>query len=336
MHNLFDKAVIFGDTHFGRNSNSPQANKDNLDFLRWAIDEARTWGAETCIMLGDWFHNRNLVGVETLHSALRGLEMVSEGFVHSYFITGNHDQFFRTRRDITSIEITKYIPNITLINDPLTLGDTTFLPWLMPDEHKTLNLSSRYVFAHLELSGFRSNTGHEMPESEHSQTTALFKQIEYCFTGHFHRRQHLKNVSYVGNIFPADFSDANDADRGIMLLQHGKEPEFRAWPQQPLYSTMTLTEMLSEPDRLLKQHMTVRATIDLPLRYEEAQEIRDSLITAYGLRKIEMINGVLETEQQFDPKVQFQSVDQIVLEGLSSVDSVELSPQRLIEIYASL
>lgn len=338
MNQPFNKALVIADGHFGRNGNNPQANKDNIEFLRWAIDEARTWGADSCIMLGDWFHNRNLIGVETMHFALQGLEMISEAFGKSYFISGNHDQLYRTRRDITSIEVIRFLPNIQLINDPLTIGDCTFLPWLMPGEDKTLDLSrSRYVFAHLELSGFMTNTRHAMAETEHSQTADLFDGIEYCFTGHFHARQFRKNVIYTGNFFPFDFTDDGDSDRGIMLLEYGKEPTFKAWPGQPLYRSMLLSDMLAEPDRLLAQGMTVRASIDLPLLHQEAQEIRDTLITTYGLRKIELLNNHHDGEQEFDDaKIQFKSVDQIVITGLESLDSVELNSTRLIDIYTSL
>jgi hypothetical protein len=45
------------------NSNSPVANQDNLDFIDWFVEEAKTFGAETCIMMGDWHDNRNQLAV---------------------------------------------------------------------------------------------------------------------------------------------------------------------------------------------------------------------------------------------------------------------------------
>jgi len=336
MDKLFNKALVITDLHFGRSGNSPIANKDNLDFIQWAIDESKTWGAETCIMLGDWFNNRHTIGVASIHAALRGLEMVSEAFEKSWFISGNHDQFYRDKRDITSIEFAKHIPNIKVINDPLTIGDVTFLPWLMPGEHKMLNIISRYVFAHLELSGFMTNTMYEMPETEESQKASMFKHQDYVFTGHFHKRQDKKNVVYMGNVMPFDFNDDGDSNRGLMLLEYGHEPIFKAWPSQPLYKSLKLSDMLADPDKLLKQNMTVKVTADMPLRYEESQEIKDMLMAAYSLRKIE-INNITEREQDFENvNVQFRSVDQLVIEGLESVDSVELSSKRLIQIYTGL
>jgi len=334
---LFNKALVFGDPHFGRSGNSPVANRDNIEFLKWAIDEAKTWGAETCIMLGDWHDNRHSLHVSTILASIEGMDLLNEAFETIWWLLGNHDLMYRDRRDAASIEFAKYPSNIKIVRDPFTIEDVTFLPWLVGDEHKHLNISSRYVFGHLELSGFLLNSRIKMAESDHTPTADLFREPEHVFTGHFHQRQFSKNICYIGSTMPFSFSDDGDSDRGIMLLEHGHEPIFRAWPGQPLYRSMLLTEMLSSPDRLLARNMTVRATIDLPLRYEEAQEIRDALMTTYGLRKIELINGHLDGEQEFDDaKLQFKSVDQIVISGLESIESVELDSRRLIEIYTSL
>lgn len=335
---IFEQALVIADAHFGRNGNSPVANQDNSDFLKWAIDEARTWGAESCIMLGDWFHNRHQVGVATMHAALRGIEMLSDAFKRSWFLMGNHDCYFRERRDITSIEFAKHIPNIIVVNDPLIVEDTTFLPWLMPGEDKTLDLKSRYVFGHLELAGFLTNARYEMPESDHTQSPSSFANVGEVYSGHFHKRQFRKNITYVGNLMPFDFNDDGDADRGIMLLRHARDPQFRAWPHQPLFKSMKLSELVHDADRLLRQNMTVRAMIDLPLSYEESQEVKETLTRAYGLRKIEMFNGLTTANQDQDGQddMPIHTVDQTVIEGLRSIQSIELSPQRLVEIYNSL
>ena len=333
---IFNKVLIFSDAHFGRGGNSIIANKDNIDFIKWAIDEAKTFGAEQCFMLGDWFDNRHTIGNETLSFALKGLELLSEAFKQSWFISGNHDMFYRTKRDVTSIEFAKHIPNIKIINDPFTVEDCTFLPWLMPDEHKTLDIKSRYVFSHLELPNFLMNSKVELPETEESVDIKIFDAAEYCFTGHFHWRQVKKNIFYIGNLMPFNYSDEGDSDRGIMLLEYGKEPIFHKWPGQPLYRSVKLSELVAAPDKILKQNMSLRVSIDLPLRYEEADEIREALIKEYSLRKIELINGTIEEQDFVDKNVQFRTIDQIVTEGLGAVDSVELSNKRLIEIYLSL
>jgi len=46
---LFEKVVTLTDCHFGRRSNSPQANEDNIEFIKWFIDEAKIWGAKNAL-----------------------------------------------------------------------------------------------------------------------------------------------------------------------------------------------------------------------------------------------------------------------------------------------
>lgn len=333
---MFHKTVIISDLHFGRSGNSPQANQDNLDFLQWTIDEARTWGADQCFMLGDYFDNRHSIGVATMHNALIGLEMLSAGFDRSWFITGNHDQFHRHRREVTSVAFAKHVPNIVLINDPFTVDGVTFLPWLMPDEHKTLDLSSRYVFGHLEVPGFYRNVNSVMPDTSHGVSLDQFAAQEWVFSGHFHSRQVLRNICYVGNVMPFNFTDDGDSERGIMLLEWGKDPEFRAWPGQPLYRSIKLSELLDNADRVLKQNMTLRVSVDLPIQYEEAAEIRESLVSAYGLRKVELNHYRDEVDQDDEIDVEFKTVDQLVLASLENIESTGLSNSRLIEIYQNL
>ena len=334
MDSLFNKAMVLGDLHFGRSGNSAQANQDNIDFLQWAIDDAKAKGADQCIMLGDWFDNRSSVGVGTMHSALQGLEMLSAGFRRSWFISGNHDQFHRDRRDITSIEFVRHIPNITVINDPSTVDDVTFLPWLVGDEHERLDLRGRYVFAHAEIAGFMRNSKSIMPESAHTATAEQFAGPELVFTGHFHKRQMQRNVCYIGNIFPFNFTDDGEADRGMMLLEWGHDPTFHTWPSQPLYRSIRLSELLKNID-VLKQDMTLRVTVDLSLSYEEAMDLRDTLTSGYGLRKIEL-HHLRDEVENVDSDVVFQTVDQLVLSSLQDIESVELSSSRLIEIYQNL
>jgi DNA repair exonuclease SbcCD nuclease subunit len=337
MDPLFHKAMVAGDFHFGRSGNSPQANQDNLEFLTWAIDEARTWGADQCIMLGDWHDSRHSIAVTTMLASLEGMDLLNAAFRHVWWLPGNHDLLYRERRDAASIEFARYLPNIEIVRKPLTCDNVTFLPWLLPDEHKTLDLDSRYVFAHLEMAGFLRNAKSIMPESEHTVTSQQFHRQEAVYTGHFHMRQSSKNIHYIGNVMPFNFNDDGDDQRGMMLLQWGHDPIFRAWPGQPLYRSIKLTELLDTAATVLKPNMTVRVSVDMPLAYEEAQEMREVLMASYDLRKIELCHGRADVEQDVEPvDIAFRTVDEIVSESLQHIESVGLSSQRLIEIYQSL
>lgn len=341
MDNLFKKAVSFTDIHFGRSGNSPVANQDNLDFIDWFIDQAKTWGAETCFMLGDWHDNRHSLHVSTMHYSLQGMQKLNDAFKQVIWLPGNHDLLYRNNREISSVEFANHLPNINIIRQPTIMGGCTILPWLVGDEHKTLqNVKSRYMFGHLELSGFLMNAKVEMPAHQNGISADDFEKndgIEYVFSGHFHFRQGKGKVLYIGNPFPFNFADAWDEDRGMMFLEWGKEPQFKAWPAQPLFRTFKLSELLNTPDKLLREKLVARCTLDIDISYEEAQVIKDTFVQDYGLRKIELIHQPRDhADQEFEGDVVFQSVDQIVIDGLMSIQSTALKPSTLVQIYKSL
>lgn len=336
--NLFKRSTLLTDIHFGRNGNSAVANQDNLDFIEWFVEESKMYGAETCFMTGDWHDNRHNLNVSTMDYSIRGMEMLNEAFEKVYWLPGNHDLFYRDRRDVSSIAFAKFLPNVHVVREPTTIGGVTVLPWLIGDEYKTLkDTKSRYIFGHLELPGFMMNARVEMPSHDNGLNSDDLNKItstEYVFSGHFHFRQNKGKVIYAGNPFPFNFADDWDEERGMMFLEWGKDPFFKAWNSQPLFRTMKLSDLLSKPDTLLRDKMTVRVTIDIDISFEEAQLIKETFIKQYGLRKVELIHQhKSDAPTEFDPTIQFQSVDQIVVDGLLSVKSEELSPTRLVEMY---
>jgi DNA repair exonuclease SbcCD nuclease subunit len=339
---VFKKIATLTDVHFGRGGNSPIANNDNIEFIKWFIEEAKTWGADCIGVLGDWHDSRYSIQLGTLDSSLTGMELLSNAFEKVYFITGNHDLMYRDKRDVASTIFAKNVKNITFINEPLTLGQgtdsVTFLPWLVGDERKMLReIESRYIFAHAELNGgFYMNSKVIMPDHENGVSVDDFGKSEYLFTGHFHFRQHKRNVIYTGNIMPFDFADDWDDDRGAMFFQWGREPEFRAWPDQPSFRTMKLSELIENPTKFLKPKLTARVTMDVDLSFEHKQVIKEEFTNGYDLRRLELIEE--KSTAHSDPNetlkdVVFQTVDQIVHESIDKLESDEFNSNTLREIY---
>lgn len=214
MTQPFKKAVCFTDIHFGLRNNSRAHNDDCENFIRWMTEEAHREGAETAIFLGDWHNNRSNINVSTLNYTASNIKYLSENFERVYIIMGNHDLAYREKREINSLPFGGYLPNVTLVNDILTVGDMTIVPWLVGDEWQSMKrLKSRYVFGHFELPKFKMNAMVEMPD--HGGLNAgHFPNQELVFSGHFHKRQQQGNVVYMGNCFPHNYADAWDDERG--------------------------------------------------------------------------------------------------------------------------
>lgn len=338
MTNLFKKAAIFTDIHFGLKSNSTLHNEDCLAFVKWATKKALEEGCETALFLGDWHNNRANLNIVTLQYSLRALEHLNENFNKTYFIPGNHDLYYRDKRDVQSVEWAKHLSNIHICNDWFTHGDVTIAPWLVGDDHKKLaKLKGKYMFGHFELPGYLMNAMVAMPEHGEFSADAL-NGFEHVFTGHFHKRQTNKNVTYIGNCFPHNYADAGDDERGLAVLEWDKPVEYYAWPDQPMYRVYKLSDVLKHTEVMLKPNMHVRVNIDIDISYEEATFIKETFIDTYKLREITLIPAKATelSEYEIQGNIAFESVDQIVSGQLNNIESEQFNKTLLLDIYRNL
>jgi hypothetical protein len=162
--------------------------------------------------------------------------------------------------------------------------------------------------------------------------------FEHVFSGHFHKRQTKKNVTYIGNCFPHNYADAGDDDRGLMILEWGKEPEFHSWPDQPKYRVFKLSDVLNHTEKMLQPGMHCRVNIDIDISYEEATFIKETFIDTYNLREITLIpqKEVDVGENIMLGNIQFESVDQIVTSQLTNINSDHYNQKLLLDIYRNL
>ena len=109
--NLFEKAIVFTDIHYGLKQNSHQHLKDCSDFVDWFIEEAKLREAKTCFFLGDWHHHRAAINVATLNYSIKAIDALSKAFKKIVFIPGNHDEYYRDKRDFNSIAWIKNYSN---------------------------------------------------------------------------------------------------------------------------------------------------------------------------------------------------------------------------------
>jgi len=336
---LFKKAAVFTDIHFGLKGNSRVHNDDCEAFIDWFIEQAQAAGCETGIFCGDWHHNRNALNLTTMDATIRCMEKLGAAFEKFYFFDGNHDLYYKDKRDVNSTAFAQYIPGITFIDEITTIDDVTLVPWLVGEEWKKLKeIDSKYIFGHFELPSFYMNAMVQMPD--HGELRAEdFANQSYVFSGHFHKRQQQGVVHYLGNAFPHNYADAWDDERGMMILdkENDAEPVYINWPDCPKYRTTTLSRLLDPNQNIIKNNMYLRVTIDVPISYEEASFIKETYISQYKCREITLIpqKQIEEITTELDIST-FESVDEIVSKEISAIDSDSFNKKLLLDIYNEL
>jgi DNA repair exonuclease SbcCD nuclease subunit len=334
---LFHKAIIMTDIHFGLRHNSQEHNKDCLDFIDWLIVEGKKRDAETCMMMGDWHHHRSNINILTLDYTMQALRKLNAAFQKTYIMVGNHDLFYREKRDIHSMIVGSEFKNIILVDSIIVEGDVALVPWLVDEEWKDVeNIKSKYLFGHLELPGFKMNAMVEMPD-QGMLNSGHFKHQEHVFTGHFHKRQTKGKITYIGNPFGHNYSDVWDFERGAAFLEWDKEPEFIDYSDGPRFISITLSALLANPDIYLKPKTYLQVNLDLDISYEEATFLRETFLTQYQVREFKLIQNQDELLQtDFEGDITLKTIDQIVIEQLGNVESPSIDSAKLIEIYNGL
>lgn len=334
----FSKCVAFTDIHLGLKNNSREHNIACENFIQWMINEAEEFGAKTCIFLGDWHHIRSAINISTLNYSVSCLRKLNNYFDNTVFIIGNHDLFYRDKYEIHSIPYITEFPNIHAIDKLTTIGDIAFSPWLVDDEWKKVQkVKAPYMFGHFELPKFKMNAMVEMPD--HGQLNRdHFVNQKQVFSGHFHKRQSFEDrIWYIGNCFPHNYSDAWDDERGIMLWEPGKTPNFKTWPDAPKYRTLTLSQVLADPTSVIDSKTYAKVTIDVDINYEEVNFLKEMFESELAAKEVTMqVAKVSEVDVDAEAVINFESVDTIVISHLNSIESNTIDTQKLVSIYQSL
>ena len=121
-----------------------------------------------------------------------------------------------------------------------------------------------------------------------------------------------------------------------MFLNWGEEPIYVDWPDCPKYIMMGLRELLGKPEEYLDENTHARIKLDVGISYEEANFIRETFAKQFNVRELQLI-PIKEEEEAFEgTEVQFESVDQIVISQLETIDSQIVDREKLIELYREI
>jgi hypothetical protein len=100
-----------------------------------------------------------------------------------------------------------------------------------------------------------------------------------------------------------------------------------------------LSDLLHNTDAMLAAGMHVRVNLDVDISYEEATFIKETFANTYNLREITLIpQKSVGDDITFDTQgnIMFESVDTIVTNQLTNIDSKQYDPRLLLDIYRNL
>lgn len=343
------KGAFMTDIHFGKKSNSKLHNEDCIRYLQWFRQQVEEIGDVDYIgFLGDWHENRAAIHIETLNYSYQGARILDSLGLPVYFIIGNHDLGRRHTRDVHSIIPYSELKNFNIIEEPTVskdIGDgMLWSPYLFHTEYPELQkyLDIPIWAGHFEFRGFVI-TGYTITMNV-GPDPSDYVGPKHIFSGHFHKRQANQQVVYIGNTFPMDFGDAGDTSRGMMIYDHvADHVEFRDWGECPQYIKTTLTALIDD-DSILRDGARVKCIVDIPISYQESQQLRSLFLEKFKLRDFimeesrEITSALTETESSvsWDDETKLKSVNELVVDMLSDIKSDHIDNDMLVQIYNGL
>lgn len=333
------KLIFTGDWHIGRDNDSTAHNEYMSEFVEWMIEWAENNGVEEIHQIGDYFDNRNRMSLQTIHYGLQIAKKLHAFSGPTTVLVGNHDIYYKNRLDVASTAMLEGYTDVIGENEFRKIGGKEFLfaPWIVDDEawDATVNDSKDvdYVIGHFEFRNFKMNENYIM---EHGLSHRELKHVKRVITGHYHGRQLVDNVIYVGSPFQFDFNDANDHARGFMVLDtETDEIEFIDWDRVSI-KTVKYDEFLKIRDTL-DEHTSIR--IDLPddaddKLLEEAREAveglstRNSKINYKGNKSKALMEASVEINEVSD-------IDQSIRESILAVDEApsDVDLEMLVSLF---
>lgn len=334
------------DIHFGRKNNSEVHNQDCINYLKWFCDNVNDDDeVDAIFFLGDWHEHRAAINGMTLHYSELGASMLNGLGKPVYFVVGNHDLYFRNTRDIFTTVIFDKFENFVLVNEPVVIDDNNCViaPYLFEDEYESFfRKYKKYdvIAGHFEFKGFVL-TGETFVKEDGPDPTN-YKSHKKIFSGHYHKRQSKGNVHYIGNTFPADFSDTNDIDRGMAIYDFRTDKiDYINWDDCPKYIKAKLSDVMKNPGKVLTNNARVKLIVDQDITLSENTEIKKILMSKFDLREMMLEEQVVteieltDIEQEVED-LKLTEISDLIPELLKRVKSDRIRSRKLMEIYRKL
>lgn len=268
------KVAIFSDLHLGIYANSEKWHDVALNWATWMANELKSKNIKDILFLGDFFHNRSELSVQTLHVASEIIEHFKD--FEMIMVTGNHDCFYKNRCDVHSLGLLKNHNNITIIDSPQVIQafgkNLLFVPWNcdLPDG------KFDYTFGHFEIQTFKMNN-YKVCDHGMDIMDFLASRTSNVFSGHFHHRNTKKYnegmINYVGNTFPMDFSDIDNVKGYHTLDIESGELEFFENTISPRFKKILASQIKSYKSKDIENNI-IKLVIDLEMSDKNVEKFQ--------------------------------------------------------------
>ena len=218
------KIAIVTDTHFGFKNDSQVFLEAYLKFFEQQFfPYIKQNGIDTVIHMGDVLDRRKFINFNTLNQVRRRFaEWFKKNNVKVHCVIGNHDCYWKNTNDVNSVReifddyFNVYEDPSDVHFDGMVIG---FVPWISPaNRDKVMEYlrksNADLLVGHFELDGYEVSRG---INHEGGMSPTLLSSFKKVYSGHFHCKQEMGNIHYLGTAYDMFFSDVGE-NKGFHVL----------------------------------------------------------------------------------------------------------------------
>lgn len=220
------KIALITDIHFCiRNGSLYFAERYRLFFENIFFPYIDKHNIKTILCLGDTFEDRknlNILGLKAAREMF--FDEALKRDVKIISILGNHDVFFRNTNETNSMDIIESsYENVYIVKEyeEFKFGNKIFglMSWINAEnlernlERIKSTSKADILLMHAEITGFEMTKGNV---ADKGLSQELFKKYLHVLSGHFHIKNKIGNIYYIGNPFQTNWDDF-DSDRGFHI-----------------------------------------------------------------------------------------------------------------------
>ena len=220
------KIALITDSHCGVRNDNPAFQNYQQKCFQWFFDYVDSNSIKYVIHLGDIYDKRkaiNFMSAKRLREDF--LEPLEERGVETHILQGNHDSYYKDTHEVNALDelVSGKYEFIRTHSVPTVINieglDIQLMPWITDSNRAEAfeaitKPKAQILMGHLELNGFQMHRG---AISDHGMERNVFDKFDAVYSGHYHHRSTVGNVTYIGAFGEYTWSDYDDP-RGFTTL----------------------------------------------------------------------------------------------------------------------
>ena len=329
------KIAVIGDTHFGARGDSPLFLNHFLKFFEEQFfPYLKENNIRTVIHLGDLFDRRKYINFNTLSTVRdKFFQRLHDEGIHLHITIGNHDTYYKNTNNLNSIkEILedRYL-NVSIYEKPsvIYLNGYNFgiVPWITKENEEEIQkfiqtTKCKMIGGHFEIVGFQvingvyHTTGFKVSE---------FNRFERVLSGHFHIKQSMGNIHYLGTAYQMNFADVYSKKGFHVFDTESNTLEFIENDNE-IFHLFTYDDSSEEEIKKIAKFISEKKLkgtfVKVNVRVKDKQVIFDKFIDALWEKGIQNLS-VLEDSLEINSDVQFEESDDTMSIIGREIDAIE-------------